>query len=308
MKIKKIIETGINVTDYIRVYSDVNNLLDILRDKFVGRCFRECYITEIIRIIKASECMISTEPNPTHGTIHVILEVYAIQYYIGEIINGTQITKREKNILMCKTDMCSISLNSHKSLDSLQIGQLISVRVGRAAYNIGSKRVSINAIPLLHSNKPRIYRYDSKETLDIQLFSYVLKNIKEEEDKLASLDKQKYNLFSKMLYTYKTDKSKSNTIDVLDIISGKVRLKDGAMISRDSELPLETSKVYLLEPNTTVDDNLMIAPFQTGLLLILQDSLNYMRTIREMIDIYADPEIYDKHNNLWLIFNKFKLQ
>ncbi|QYB17651.1 hypothetical protein PV-S19_0287 [Pacmanvirus S19] len=317
MIIKKNIEVGVDIRDCIGIYTDPENMIHILADRFEGKCYRGCFIKSINRILRIGECLINQDGVPGFGTIPVIMEVTAIVYAVGEILNGCVVQKKDKNgIIVCGTDIAAIMLIAHKSLESINKGQLISVRVGNVRYSQGSPKVSINAIPYIFNHRPMIYKIGNiTEPVKI-LLSNVLERISQEEKEMELLKKQKaraWETFSQLLYAYKEEQKPPKGAIVhslLDIVKNVD--KNIKYISRDSRIDLSTPNVYSYTdvqadsiPSGAVVRNEL--PTNNVLIILLEDYCSHLRTIREMIDIYSTEELLSSHRNLWQIFKKNKL-
>ncbi len=310
MLISKIIETGINITDPISLYVSFDeNLMEILKDRFVGRCYRECYITQIKRIIKTSECIITSDYDPNYGVLYVIFEVSAIEYHKGEIINGVKVINTgstpRKDPFICSTNIAGITTIYHKNFESVKVGQLISVRVASVRYDINSTKISITAFPLLHSTSVNTFVVGELTQKDRDDVKQLLQVIVKEEELLGKCDKKSAETFESLLYAYSKDPQvKSKTASIVDIATGKVVLKSGTYISRDPRLKLTTPAV-ITEDEHTGDVNTTV-PYSLSIIYILQDYLSYIRTVREMTEIYNTKELIDSHANLWRIYVKTK--
>ena len=176
MIITKVIETGLNINHPIDAYSDAtNNIMNMLIQSFEGTCLRGCYIKKILKIRAISECIIERRGDKCYGKVNIQFEVEAVIYIEGEVINGCTVKHKDKNaaIIIAASQYGTICLNAHASLDSILVGQIISVRIGGTKYNPGSNKISINAYPFF----PNKY-------LNSKISSYYIKeNILSEKDK-----------------------------------------------------------------------------------------------------------------------------
>ena len=317
MIIKKNIEVGIDIQNCINIYTDPEIIKHILADRFEGKCYRGCYIKSINRILRMGDCLINQDGSPSFGTIPIIMEVTAVVYAVGEIINGCVVQNKDKNgIIICSTDIASIMLMSHKSLESITKGQVISLRVGNVRYNQGSLKVSINAIPYMFSNKPFIYKIGIINEAVKSMISDVLERISFEEGEMERLKSEKskaWETFNSLLYAYKDEQKPppgAKVFNLIDIAKGNVE-KGVKYLSRDSRINLSSSNVYgytsvqadQIPNNAVIRDELQVS---NVLIILLEDYCSHLRTIREMINIYSTEEMINIHRNLWQIFKKNK--
>lgn len=314
MLIKKNIEIGIDVQNPINIFTDPENIKHILEDRYEGKCYRGCYIKKINRILRIGDCVINQDGSPNFGTIPVIMEVTAVAYAVGEIINGCVVQNKDKSgIIICSTDIASIMLLSNKSLESITKGQTISIRVAGVRYNQGSSKISINAIPYLFTNKPIIYKVNAITEKDKLLLDNVLERITTEEEEMSKLKKENpraWETFDQLLYAYKEEQKTpagARTLNILDIVSKGLDQKV-IYLSRDPRINLSSPNVYGYVDEKFPEDSIKKyeVPTSNALLLLLEDYCAHLRTIREMINIYGTEEMLNSHRNLWQIFKKSK--
>lgn len=315
MLITKVIEVGINVQNTINIYTDEDNIKHILIDRYQGKCFRGCWIKSINKILMIGECIINQDGVPNFGTIPVIFEVTAIVYAMGEILNGCVVKNKDKSgIIICTTDIASIMLNAHKSLESITKGQIISLRVFGVRYNQGAAKVSINAVPFMFQEKPFIYAIGPITEGAKEMVANVLSRIEFEEAEKEKIMKDKpraWDTFDQLLYAYKEEQKIPSGAKLLNIVSiaksGNAGVK---YLSRDNRLNLSTPNVYGYSDVTTIPSGAIVRgeiATSNVLILLLEDYCAHLRTIREMIGIYATEELLIAHKNLWQIFKKNKL-
>lgn len=314
MIIKKNIETGIDIHNPINVATDPENIRHILVDRFEGKCYRGCWIKSVNKILRVGECVINQDGDPNWGTIPVIMEVTAVVFAIGEIINGCVVQNKEKNgAILLTTDIASIMLMSTKILDSITVGKTISIRVAGVRYNQGSVKISINAIPYLFTNKPVIYKIDEIAEKEKILFENILERISFEESEMNKLKKENpkaWETFDQLLYAYKEPQNSpagAKIFNILNIAESGIP-KEIKYLSRDPRINLSLPNVYGYSIEKFPPDSIQRfeVPSSNVICVLLEDYCAHLRTIREMISIYSTPEIIESHRALWQIFKKNK--
>jgi DNA-directed RNA polymerase subunit E'/Rpb7 len=319
MIITKTIETGINLEDAIGMNANQSeNIKNILIRQYEGKCFRGCLIKKFKRIREISDCPINQDGISCFGIINVIFEVTAIEYARGEIINGCVVNNNQKNgLIVCSTDNASIILSAGKQLESIQKDQKISIRVTKAKYNIGAKKIAVSAVPYLFSKHVYVYKAPADSNIDNDVKEYLalmLQNIKEEQslaEKIKTAGKS-WEFFEKLLYAYGEDQKTPagvimKTID--ELLSGKGSVGD-KYIYRDARINPATPNVYISnEYPSEINVNMLVEGLSLRdiLLTLCDDYFNHLRTIREMTEIYNTEKLLTDHKNLWLIFKKAKL-
>lgn len=319
MIITKLIELGIDIIDPISIYSNPkDNIMNILIDRFKGKCMRSCFIEDIIEVVKISECVINQDGVGCYGSINVIFKVKAIVYAANEIINGCVVNINQKNgLIVCSAGNASIVLSSIKELESIQKDQIISIRVTKAKYNIGAAKIAISAVPYLFVKQSNIYKIpnDFKFTKEVKTFlQSILEDIKLEEERMekVKVSGKSWEFFQKLLYAYNGEQQPptgAKVVNLLELVRGKSETLgiEGKYIARDPKLDLSFPNIY-------VHDNLKdfgspvreeVIP-KDVLLSLLDNYYNHIRTVREMTEIYNTEEVFNGHKNLWRIFTRSK--
>src|SRR5581483_4275703 len=219
MLITKSIQTGLDIQSPIDVYSDARtNIMNILRDKYQGKCHFGCYVKSIVDIVNISECIMSSEGSNVYGKVNIQFEIEAIVYVPDEIINGCiVVNKDKKGIIVAQSEYAAIYLNAHPALASITKGQIISVRVSKAIY--GGERIAINAKPLMFSRKSLLFHVKSPSLTqsDMAFLTNVLNRIKFEVDKRAEIiaagGGEGLSFFAKLLNPYMAEQKLESGIE-----------------------------------------------------------------------------------------------
>lgn len=299
MRIRKIITTAIDIYNVIALYTDDNNLISILREKFERKCFRSCYILTVDRIIDEGRCMMKQEGAPDFGTIPVSFEVTAIQYNIGEVITGCKVLKKDKtNQIICEVDNTSIIIKPSPYTESIVDDQIISVQVLMARYSISSNTITVGGVLYLPSKTAVVYKVDANDVDQSMLMSY-LERLKEEEqhDRTSA----SYKVFNRALYPFETQPP----------------APPGSKLVTYTEMIASPPKYVACDPSLPIGDKVYVYDIYDGKVndtvsgtAALQNVLNYLaenlRVARELVSVYKTPEMIDKHNNLWMLFAKNK--
>ena len=305
MYIHKLIEIGIDIENPIPFFADPNNnLLRYLKEIYEKKCFRSCFIIEVLRIIKQSEPIIDQEQDHCFAKINIQFEVSAIVYILGDIINGcTVINKDKTGSILCISKYACIGLKAHKYFQGVQLNQLISVVVGDANYHPGSSQISIKGLPLLFTD-PIIYYIDPSKFTSEQKESIddIILSITNEENLKGDIPERAWQFFDDRLYSYREKMEQPKNVVEMSIF----KLSVAGWFSRDPKIRLSKPIMYYYKdppdkPVSTTDS------FESYL-AILNNYHNIIRTIREMTEIYNTEELMQSHNNIWRIFDKFKLE
>lgn len=312
MRVKKNIEIGIDIYDPINVYADSDVILHIVADRYENRCYRGCFILKVNKILRMGECVIAQNGGDSYGTIPIIIEVDAIVYAVGEIINGCVVNNKDKmNMIVCASQHANIILMSSTLMNAITTNHIISVRVVNVKYVHGEDKVSVSAIPFMFAPKPLIFKVGEYDNETVELIADVVSRIESEEEKMAVLKKKSaaWKTFDTLLYAYaKPQKAPVGAKEyrLHDIV--KTKKFPALYLSRDSRINLSTDVVYGYDkmPAITAIVREDIAPANV-MIALLEDYCGHMRMIREMIEIYSTEKIIANHRVLWQIYKKNKL-
>jgi hypothetical protein len=308
MIITKLITTAVDISNCVNFCSDGDNIRHLLENKFVGKCYRGCYIQRINKIVRVGECVI----NGNTGTVAVIFEVTGLIFPAGDIICCTVINKQEDNILIAGTEICSIIMLTDSRFDSIAVNQIIAAQVIEAQYVIASPKIAVNAIPYLPPLRAQIYKL--APVSDWALFDGILADIKAMEGRAAALIGEKaWDTFNKLLYVYKEPQTLSSIDLVAQVakkeligVSGE-SLGPHSYIARDTRLDLSRPLVHIYE---TIGDS--VAPViesmsgEEVIITLLTDYYRRIKLLCDMVSAYSTEQLVRGHGNLWKIYIKNK--
>lgn len=300
------IDFGLDIKDCIGVFASDETLMNIIINKYEGRCHRGMYIEKIIRIRAQSDCVINQYGSPSFGTMSVICEISAIKYARDEIINGCSIINKNKTgIMICTQGQNRIMLATHDKFDSVVEGQIISVRVVEARYTPDATTIAINAYPYIPSRKYDVYLLQPFKRSEIH--DDVLSRIINEETLAGTLrGTTAWKFYEKILHPYSTLEAKLphgvTEINIIDTTETNVPM----YISRDPKINLSRPVMYKYPGIPDGVTPITNAPSDAVILEMLENYCAHLRTIREYIENYPN-EVFTKHKNLWMIYEKNKL-
>jgi hypothetical protein len=337
MIITKIISLALDIQNCINIYTDPDNIKQILANRYEGKCISGCYVMEVRRVLRTGECVISQDGSPCFGVIPVIFEVTAVIYAVGEIINGCVVNNRDKStgILVCSTGIAGLMVASHPMFESISKGQIISVRVVSVRYNISSPKIAVNAVPYLFSRTIDVYKIDQITQPTMNMLANALGRVSYEEEQMARLKAEKskaWETFNQLLYAYREPQQPPAGVKAVDMrtIIKPGGVKSGPIyVSRDTRINLSTPEMYIYDTDTvnsiysanstnnadgaaggttagTVVRLRADITTPNALVVLLEDYCAHLRTIREMVEIYSTEDILNAHRNLWQIFRKIK--
>lgn len=307
MIFNKLIEISIDVKDCIKFYTNDDNGLLFLKNRYEKRCFRGCYIMVINEIVKEGVCVINQHGAPSEGNIPFIVNATVIQYFPGEIINGCQVIKREKipiPIIYCKKDETDIVINNEPILATLQPGQLISVRAIRASYSIGSNGIMLVSKFFVPSKDVEIYKINWND-VDYKAIEPTLDRIDEESMLLDGLRKDElWGRFEDVLYPFiEKHKNDDEVVDLYELMRNKKIVNKQFICQHpDHGYLMPTVSIY------SDADDFIEQPSTAVIINLLENYCMHLRTMRELIQTYSTNEVIIANKNIFQIIKKMKTE
>lgn len=301
------IDFGLDIKDCIGVFASDDALMNIIVNKYEGRCHRGLYIEKILRIRAQSDCVINQYGSPSFGSMSIICEISAIKYARDEIINGCTIIDKGKNgIMICTQGYNRIMLYTHDKFDSVVNGQIISVQVVAARYTPDATTIAINAYAYLPSRKFDVYLLQPYKRSE--LHNDVLGRIINEEALAAPLrGTTAWKFYEKILHPYSAlDVKLSTGVTEINIID-TAETNTAMYVARDPKMNLSRPFMYKYPGIPDGVTPITNVPSEAVMLEMLENYCAQLRTIREYIENYPN-EVFTKHKNLWMIYEKNKVQ
>lgn len=312
MRIKKNITTRLNVRDPIALYQSPDALLGLLRRTFEGKCFAECFITTVNKIIREGECIINREGEPDFATVDVQFEVSAVVYNAGDIIPDMKISSavRGGHIITgnSKRDPhLVVALKINEQLEALKAGEVVPVQVCRAKYRVMADFVAVSAIPIEFVRPSIAYRLTEK--VDPQTLSDTLEFVLAEDSRAKDMRETQNDLWikaQKMTYMYPAVPTPPQGVtvgNVLDIARQGGEEHVGMYLCRASTLDMSTKDIYIsAEPPdgaARCDD----LPPAEVLITMLFSYEKHIRFMRELIETITNLGPGEASTLMWSYYN-----
>lgn len=314
MIVKKVFETGVDISRIDLFTKPDANIMNILVDRFEGYCYKSCFVRKILRIIRRSECVIDQDNLEAFGKVAVQFEAEVEILLTGEIVNGCKVEKKNAHgVMICTRQNLVVGIVPNPLFNSIAEGQLISIRVVGCKYQIGQPRITAQAIPYMYQNGT-IYHITDITQEDIDYFEQALLNAAAEEAKLKKVAAGPLKAFSTLLAAFATPQKPPAGAKETKITDRDVLTKlSNVYIVRDYRADLATPVAYYYDdaaavraayPDTEINEQMTS---RGAVLNLIHDYINHIRTIREMSEVYNTPELFESHKNLWKIFKKMKI-
>lgn len=315
MRVNRLITTAVDIQDTVSIYSDIQqNLLNILANRYVGRCLRGVLIESVDKLVQISPCFINQDGDPTHGTINVIMKVKAILFEPGEVIVGCRVIRRIPQAIICQHKHAAIMLTPAPILDSVAIGQIISVRVITSKYDLNASAISVSAIPFVPVAPTSIYKISAgKDGAVAEFLADELADIAAIEAEIEEVkNTDSFKFFAGLLDPNMAGANKSSAAAASPAKQPNVKqireivetLAEPLIISRGYGCPTGEPVVAVLtdaELKTAAVAASDLLPAADALLLVLRHYRYYLQSVIDHINTYNTPEILNSHKNIWAI-------
>ncbi len=294
-------------------------LMFYIKSEYEKKCYQNQYINKVISISKHSIPEVINKNLSANIRVYVVALVEVIKYDELDIITNlkvSQIISKDKigNQIMieCKNDHCIALMRVEiEALHNVNVGDIISIKVGQVSYKIKRPNILVSAYPFVVGNiTPTIFNISKLEDNDkaylVNSIIPIYKTLLERKHELLK-DKQakdRFDYFTKLLYPFKTDKSKSiKSNEVGDLLE----LDTDGYVSICNELPLTDMKIKKIkspDSNAVVVNEHAINVYQK----LLFKAYNELDAIINMTKIYKDTAVFDKHQYYFDIYADSKLK
>jgi hypothetical protein len=183
-------------------------ILNILKEKFEGKCYSSCYILNVIKIIRRS-LIYCNENLDANFNVNISFEAKVIVYQVNEIINNCEIIKKEQSgIIHGKTEYGGVQLNIQQNMAIFNTGEKTPIIVKNLRYNINQTEISILAIPFIPIEYDVIFYKTTNDLAsdDYDKLKKLTEQIGELDNQIKKLDNQKlkiFNFFKDIIINYK---------------------------------------------------------------------------------------------------------
>ena len=321
MKVVKIFQTPIDISDIEKLYQPLNTILmDELKAKYEKRCFKSSYVIEIQQIIHYSECEISTDHQYCIGLINVMFTALVEIYTPGNIIPVCKLEfKRSNGEFIASSDDAAIQIiqaENEKILPAFKVGDKFPIQVKDVTYGSGQPKMTvIGCLPEIKPEKLVIYKINNdgddlftKSQLKIlENFFVKLGEIHKWVAELNPADKKKLEEFVSVTYPYKTNKlptlNKQNQFNFTEIkeFSKLSEMKGTFYISYPPEISRSKPIAFILEDMSKNDNYKNIIIEENPMVVILSwltIYYNYIVMIKSFVENYPSP-LSERYKALW---------
>lgn len=318
MKIVKTFVTSIDIVDIEKLYQPIQPILmEELKTKYEGRCFKSSYIIEILEIVHYSEVEISTDHQDCIGLLYVTFNALAEIYVPGNIIPVCKLEVRRSNgEFIGSSDNAGIQIvqtENERILPAFKVGDKFPVQVRDVTYNTGQKQMTVLAtLPEIKPEKLIIYKIkelltaSDMKNLD-RFFTNFINPLHKWIGDLQGSDKKKFDEFVGVTYPYQS--SKTSSVPKTGQLNF-AELKELSSLGEHKQLalcyPPEMSKsksiAYIVEFDKLNLPEYAVRTVEEKLMTVISDYLttyyNYTAMLKTFVENYPSP-LTERYKALW---------
>lgn len=309
MQITKIFDIILNIDNINIIFSNniESQILNLIEQKYLNKCYLESYIIKINKILNRS--LIESNQNNLNCDfiVYIQFEAECIIYSQNEVILNMEIHENINNNIIAKNNYIVAMIKNNKDISFLKKGSKIPIIVGKAKFTTGSNKITINSYPFIPIiNQSAIYYKinkitdDEKNQLNDSIIIYI--NIEEErKKKILEIKNNNWNYFNNLLYPYKNNKSDENIkkYKTIELLSYKY---EDSIIYFNQEINLSEK---LISINNDAKNYLEDSSFNI-LYNLFKKYYLYLKLVNDLSEEYNSKELIDKNMNLFELYIKYK--
>lgn len=310
MLITKIFDIILNIEDINIIFSNniENNILNLLNQKYLNKCFLESYIININKILNRS--LIESNQNDLNCSLTVCIQFEAecVIYNQNEVILDMEIQDNINNNIITKKDNIIAMIKNNTDMTIFKKGDKIPIIVGKAKFTTGSNKISINSYPFIPILNKNIIYYKINNITDndkAQLYESIIMYIEIEEKRKIEILKNKnhkWDYFSDLLYPYKNNKTKETikSENCSDLLS----------FNYENNIIYINDNINASEHLICIQKNNITNYLEEKSVLILYNLFKKyylnLKLINDLSSIYDTEELIQENLNIFELYIKYK--
>lgn len=194
--------TQIETKDPNVLYStDLKEVLkNILTARYVGKCFKRCFVVEIMEIVRHSPVICEWDRNGGNARIAMTFKIKGIVYERFEVIPDAKIVEiLEDGKIILRSKYAAIMLKGNAKLQHYKVGQMVPVRANESKYMPLRHVVSVQGIPFVPLKEMDKELEVQVSVDDQKTIEPLLKRLAEEQKRFDLLDKKTQTAWNALL-------------------------------------------------------------------------------------------------------------
>jgi hypothetical protein len=305
------------------------NVLELIKAKFVDRNFNGHHIIDIIRIKRLSRCSIIPSNLSVKGRIHVHFTVLINS--IDQYVANMKVHVTEPRVTCASEDKKIIAgLIQNDAHKIIQRGQYIPIKVDQSSYDPFKKSITVSG-SLLHCDTTfTVYKTNGALTKEhAKDLMYKVNELKKELDLRNQAVSESIMFFELLFYSFRTNKKDivevkskeypwkgppqirnvANTVNLLEKIKEASEADSGIDITGYWCRPLElyrSSPLVVYATSPPKDDAGIVEQPPHVVIAELLQSMIIIKTIRELSEHFDTKEKFVSHKNIWKVIQNYQ--
>ena len=244
--------------------------------------------------------------------VYIVVEATVIRYDQYDFITGMKVNKIIQagkignfDMVECRNDHVVALMKVKKGIEHFKVGDIIPIRVGQSMYKIGNQHILVNGYPFLPFVPDQVY-YTIDELTDSNKEHYkssILPLIERELKRKETLDKKRWETFSKLLHPFKTQPSSksSSEVDLMD-----VNMIQKGLFGIDHQMDM--SKLKLSNYKSNSSDSIIVVNERPNIALtcIGFAFVKWIETINNLTEQYNTDADYKSLDHIWDLYSEHK--
>jgi hydrogenase maturation factor len=287
-------------------------LIDHARILYAKKCRDGQYIQSIDRLVKRSLPNLIKRDLTSKIRVYVVVEATVIRYDQYDFITDMQINKiipsgkiGNFDMLECRNDHVIALMKIQKDIVQFKVGDYIPIRVGQSMYKIGDAHILVNGYPFIPYVPDQVYYSFGELSADDKDYyaKMALPLLKRELGRKEKLDKARWNEFSQLIHSFKTEQKIKKTVDIMEIDSFQ-----NTLVCVDYHSNLSSLQVASVD-STDVEDKMIITDSpRMSLCRIAYQFVKWIETINDLTERYATDDAFESVKYVWDIYKEHKLE
>lgn len=320
-----------------------SNVEQHLVNKYVGRCFKGCYIMKIIKLVEISPCNIINTNISAKGSIDVRFNAEVYVCSVGDMIVGVEIKSTDPYVVgsLDGEINISVSIESSNISNALNVGNIVACKVIKAIHEPMYKQINAYCELLTCETSSKSYSIEGVlDSSDISKVITMIKNMENEFEYRNNLNIEALMIIESIYYSYKTsevspeveintlqdgllwkgpeilidkvvDITNINIFEIIkQVISGESYDMTGIW-SRDISL-YRSSPMISKANNVSKLPQSWIEPTKvtpiTMINLMLMHMIDWLVVVRKLCSIYSDPDMVATNINVFKVLKFSQLK
>lgn len=326
---EKFIQTKTCIIDSNILYSPKIDdiILDNIRQRYVGICYKSCLIKEVTEIVRRSNFVCMYTRQNASFVCDVMVKVRGVVILNDMVLHNNTVKNIDKRgRLICTNEDAVICVRPDiVNTQTIRKNQIIPIIALKSQYKIGKSEITVVGIPwipYIDRKTKNVFQIDFKKTT---FLDSLISDLNAKEEEIKSIDKSVHTFFLNLIYPYKTKNLyttslKDKDVKEMNLIKFIKENKEKTyVISSPDFIPGDKGTILL---HTKIDtDNILnyneLKRTKNGMFSVensdrvlgsyISKYIKYNNTIIQLCRTYSTMDLINKNKNLWDIYINHKI-